>query len=43
MSFKCVECDTKYDNEKDKIKWDSWITEYCIQSITMKEWREMIK
>ena len=43
MSFKCVECDTKYDNEKDKIKCDSWITEYCIQSITMKEWREMIK
>lgn len=41
MSFKCVECDTKYYNEEYMIKCDSWITKYCVKSISMKEWREM--
>jgi hypothetical protein len=41
MSFKCIDCDTKYHNEKDRDNCDSWITESCVKSITMEQWRHI--
>jgi hypothetical protein len=41
IKFKCPNCDIKYINENNMINCDSWISELCVKSISLKQWIEL--
>jgi len=39
IKFKCPNCDIKYNTEDLRNNCDSWISELCVKSISLKQWR----
>ena len=39
IKFKCPNCDIRYNTEDLRNNCDSWISELCVKSISLKQWR----